>query len=81
MSKQSSSYAERRVRADRRTNEAIVQFPIITRQGICVRRDRRKIPDRRMSNITVTETRIKDEVFDTLFKRYLEKKNNQRKAG
>ena len=73
----SSSFVDRRVRQDRRTNEAIVQFPIITRQGICVRRDRRKIPDRRMSNITVTETRIKEEVFDTLFKNYSNQKNHK----
>jgi hypothetical protein len=67
----SSTFLDRRVRTDRRTNEAIAQFPIITRQGICVRRDRRKIPDRRMSNITVTEAKIKPEVFDTLFNHYM----------
>ena len=56
---------------DRRRHEAIAQFPIITTQGICVRKDRRKIPDRRLSNITVREASIREEVFRTLFSSYL----------
>lgn len=68
----------RKKSSERRRNEAIAQFPIITTQGICVRRDRRKIPDRRMSNIVVRETNLKEEVFDTLFSNYLRYKERQR---
>ena len=68
----------RKKSSERRRNEAIAQFPIITTQGICVRRDRRKIPDRRMSNIVVRETNLKEEVFDTLFSNYLKYKARQR---
>ena len=46
----------RKMPFERRGNESIAQFPIITTQGICVRRDRRKIPDRRMSNIVVRQS-------------------------
>ena len=68
----------RKKSSERRRNEAIAQFPIITTQGICVRRDRRKIPDRSMSNIVVRETNLKEEVFDTLFSNYLRYKERQR---
>ena len=64
----------RRKSSERRRNEAIAQFPIITTQGICVRKDRRKIPDRRMSNIIVKETVMREEVFETLFSNYLQYK-------
>ena len=64
----------RRLSSERRRNEAITQFPIITTQGICVRKERRKIPDRRMSNIIVRETVMKEEVFETLFSNYLQYK-------
>ena len=68
----------RKKSSERRCNEAIAQFPIITTQGICVRRDRRKIPDRRMSNIVVREAKLKEEVFDTLFSNYLKYKERIR---
>ena len=71
----------RKKSSERRRNEAIAQFPIITTQGICVRRDRRKIPDRRMSNIVVRETRLKEEVFDTLFSNYLRYKERMRRQA
>ena len=71
---QKKSFERRKKSSERRRNEAIAQFPIITTQGICVRRDRRKIPDRRMSNIIVRETVMKEEVFETLFSNYLEYK-------
>ena len=63
--------------SERRRNEAIAQFPIITTQGICVRRDRRKIPDRRISNIVVCMANLKEEVFDILFSNYLRYKERQ----
>ncbi len=68
----------RRKSSERRRNEAIAQFPIITTQGICVRKDRRKIPDRRMSNIIVKETVMQEEVFETLFSNYLKYKERLR---
>lgn len=69
----------RKIPIERRGNESIAQFPIITTQGICVRRDRRKIPDRRMSNIVVRQSYVKEDVFETLFADYLEYKARQRR--
>ena len=57
--------------SERRHSDSITQFPIITTQGICVRKERRKIPERRMSNIIVKETVMNEEVFETLFSNYL----------
>ncbi|MEM7304080.1 MAG: hypothetical protein AAF372_00975, partial [Pseudomonadota bacterium] len=76
----SRSQERRRESYERRRQESIVQFPIITTQGIWVRNDRRKVPDRRLSNIKVRETNIKEEVFATLFSNYLsiDKKGNFR---
>ncbi len=74
-----STIQERRKKtSERRRNEFIAQFPIITTQGICVRRDRRKMPDRRVANIVVREAKIKEEVFDTLFSNYLRYKERMR---
>ncbi len=41
--------------------------PIITTQGSCIRKDRRCMPERRVSNIIVKEWRIKDSIFETIF--------------
>jgi hypothetical protein len=43
------------------------QFPIITRNGVCVRGDRRRLPDRRIAKIEVDEAYVRDEVFGLLF--------------
>ena len=43
------------------------QFPIITRNGVCVRGDRRRLPDRRVAKIEVDEANVREEVFDLLF--------------
>ena len=64
----------RKKSSERRRHEAIAQFPIITTQGICLRSDRRKIPDRRMSNIIVHETAVSEKVFRVLFSGYLKYK-------
>ncbi|MFK7793741.1 MAG: hypothetical protein AB8B89_00185 [Gammaproteobacteria bacterium] len=64
----------RKKSSERRHSDSIAQFPIITTQGICVRKERRKIPERRMSNIVVRETVMNEEVFETLFSNYLEYK-------
>ena len=61
----------RKKSSERRHSDNITQFPIITTQGICVRKERRKIPERRMSNIVVKETVMNEEVFETLFSNYL----------
>ena len=64
---------DRRNKIERRSSEAITQFPIITTQGTCVRKDRRTIPERRISNIVVKEWSIKDSVFEVLFDYKIEK--------
>jgi len=58
---------ERRNTNDRRTSMQAAQFPIITRGGVCVRKDRRKTPDRRVAKIEVDEAFVRDEVFEMLF--------------
>ena len=58
---------ERRRRSDRRSSDVNAQFPIITTQGVCVRRDRRYTPERRVSSIEVKEWNVKDSIFDLLF--------------
>jgi hypothetical protein len=68
------SRERRKKSSERRHSDTIAQFPIITTQGICVRKERRKIPERRMSNIVVRETVMNEEVFETLFSNYLQYK-------
>ena len=58
---------DRRNRPERRNIVAGSQFPIITTQGSCIRKDRRSIPERRVSNIIVKEWRIKDSIFEAMF--------------
>ena len=58
---------DRRRRSDRRSSDLIAQFPIITTQGVCVRRDRRHTPERRVSSIEVNEWNVKESIFDLLF--------------
>ncbi len=57
----------RRNHNDRRTSMQAAQFPIITRNGVCVRGDRRRLPDRRIAKIEVDEAYVRDEVFGLLF--------------
>ena len=58
---------ERRNDIDRRTSMQAAQFPIITRNGVCVRGDRRHLPDRRVAKIEVDEAIVRNEVFELLF--------------
>lgn len=58
----------RRHNSDRRGTEVVVQFPIITTQGRCIRQDRRYTPERRISSIVVREWEVKNSIFDLLFK-------------
>ncbi len=62
-----SNPLERRNLNDRRTSTQAAQFPIITRNGSCVRKDRRRVPERRVSQIEVDEAHVREEVFDLLF--------------
>ena len=57
----------RRRKVERRGILTTAQFPIITTQGICIRRDRRYTPERRMSGIIVKEWKVKNSVFELLF--------------
>lgn len=66
---------DRRDRPERRVIGDISQFPIITTQGSCIRKDRRSTPERRVSNIIVKEWRLKDSIFDTLFTDKRQNKN------
>ena len=62
---------ERRCKSvERRNSIQSGQFPVITRHGVCVRSDRRKYPDRRISNIQVGENVIGEDAFDILFSRF-----------
>jgi len=52
---------------ERRNSAVSSQFPFITTKGTCIRKDRRAIPERRISNIIVKEWHIRDSIFETLF--------------
>ncbi len=58
---------DRRMKPERRSSDVTTQFPIITTQGVCIRRDRRYTPERRVSSIEVKEWNVKDSIFDLLF--------------
>ena len=62
-----SNPLERRNHNDRRTSMQAAQFPIITRNGSCVRKDRRRLPERRVSKIEVDEAHVREEIFGILF--------------
>ena len=65
---------ERRNHNDRRTSMQAAQFPIITRNGVCVRGDRRRLPDRRVAKIEVDEANVREEIFDILFSKSKQKR-------
>ncbi len=58
---------DRRNKPERRNTVAVSQFPVITTQGSCIRKDRRCLPERRISKIIVKEWQIKDSIFETIF--------------
>jgi hypothetical protein len=60
---------ERRYDNDRRTSLQAAQFPIITRNGVCIRNDRRRLPDRRVAKIEVDEANVREEIFNLLFEK------------
>ncbi len=58
---------DRRNRPERRNGGVVSQFPILTEHGLNIRKDRRAIPERRISNIVVKEWFVKESIFKTLF--------------
>jgi hypothetical protein len=62
--------ADRRVNEDRRLNVLITTFPIFTKSGTWIRKECRNTPERRIKNINVAETQMKDEEFNELFKEF-----------
>ena len=58
---------DRRNKPERRDSIVVSQFPFITTHGTFIRKDRRAIPERRISNIIVKEWRIRESIFETLF--------------
>ncbi len=64
---------ERRYDNDRRTSLQSAQFPIITRNGACIRNDRCRLPDRRVSKIEVDEANVREEIFHLLFDKSVSK--------
>lgn len=63
-------HTDRRQNQDRRVEIAPTKFPIFTKEGAWIRRECRRMPERRIENINVTETEIKVEEFKELFKEY-----------
>ncbi|MFK8027971.1 MAG: hypothetical protein AB8C40_07910 [Gammaproteobacteria bacterium] len=61
---------DRREKEDRRVNLNPTTFPVFTKSGTWIRRECRKVPERRLENINVIETKIKDEEFNELFKEF-----------
>ena len=68
---------DRRNKIERRRTGNAAQFPIITTQGSCIRKDRRCMPERRISNIVVKEWSIKSSIFNALFEDLLPKNQNK----
>lgn len=54
---------ERRAETDRRNLNKSVSFPYKTKEGLVILKDRRKTPDRRLSNICVEDSEIDEEEF------------------
>ena len=61
---------DRREKEDRRAHFNPTTFPVFTKNGTWIRRECRKTPERRLENINVTETKMRDEEFDELFKEF-----------
>jgi hypothetical protein len=64
---------DRRNKPERRSSAVVHQFPILTEDGLNVRKDRRATPERRISNIIVKEWFIKESIFKTLFQNKVKK--------
>jgi hypothetical protein len=66
----SNEDADRREKEDRRLNINPTTFPVFTRSGTWIRKECRKMPERRLENINVTETHLRVEEFNELFKEF-----------
>lgn len=60
---------ERRAEADRRNLNKSVSFPYKTKEGLVILKDRRKTPDRRLSNILVEDSEIDEQEFFEFLKK------------
>ena len=61
---------ERRGESDRRNLNKSVSFPYKTKEGLVILKDRRKTPDRRISNICVEDSDIDEEEFFEFLKNH-----------
>ena len=61
---------ERRAENDRRNLNKSVSFPYKTKEGLVILKDRRKTPDRRISNICVEDSDIDEEEFFEFLKNH-----------
>ncbi len=61
---------ERRAGGDRRILNKSVSFPYKTKEGLVILKDRRKTPDRRLSNIEVVDSEIDEEEFIEFLKNH-----------
>ena len=61
---------ERRAENDRRNLNKSVSFPYKTKEGLVILKDRRKTPDRRISNICVEDSDIDEKEFFEFLKNH-----------
>ena len=61
---------ERREEQDRRAELSPTAFPVYTECGTWVRKERRKMPERRLQNIDVCEDQLQEDEFIDLFKSF-----------
>lgn len=62
--------SERREEQDRRAELSPTSFPVYTECGTWVRKERRKMPERRLQNINVCEDQLQEDEFTDLFKAF-----------
>tara|TARA_R110002096_G_scaffold176819_4_gene353246 strand:- start:1432 stop:1656 length:225 start_codon:yes stop_codon:yes gene_type:complete len=62
---------ERREREDRRSLHRAVSFPYKTKVGLVILKDRRKVPDRRLNNISVEDTELDEEEFIKNYQKFV----------
>jgi hypothetical protein len=62
-----NDHDDRRSKHDRRSFTKERDFPLKTKTGAVVMRDRRTLPDRRLSNISVEISDLNDEDFAEFF--------------
>ena len=67
-----NTYINRRSDNDRRTASKNVSFPLRDHHGITIATDRRVGCDRRTDGLELTETKLSQEIFQTIFKKYQE---------